>query len=115
MQSPGSYIARVEKAEYSDYRDYILYLNLSKVNVRPLEILNKSVILNESGHISDSDSDFFEFEVSEPMNASIETSGEDGDSKSVYMTLNRMRSNATMTTTDCGAMWKYASGWKVLY
>ena len=101
---PGSYIARVEKAEYSDYQDYILYLNLSKVNVRPLGILNKSVILNESGHISDSDSDFFEFEVSEPMSASIETSGEDGDSE---ICLYDSEQNEIECNDDYNGLWSY--------
>jgi hypothetical protein len=79
----GSYFVRLEKpSDVDEYlKDYVLYLNLSQMATKSLWSLNKSVPLNESGKIIESDVDTYEFDVPESMNVTIETSGENGDSK----------------------------------
>jgi hypothetical protein len=84
--NPGSYFVRLEEGSSgiyaSDYlKDYVLCLDLSQKGIKSLGVLNKSFALNETGKILESDVDFYEFDVSEAMNVTIDTSGEDGDSE----------------------------------
>ena len=103
---PGSYFAKVERPDsyYDDRKDYVLYLNLSRWETQYIGILNQSAVLNESGSIRESDVDFYEFEVPEPMNVSIETSGEDGDSK---ICLYDSELNEIECNDDYSGRWSY--------